>query len=296
MARRSIRFTEQTIAHRIRAGYGSGVGRDYRGWFTIRDFSTKGIATRFASIELNRVLLFLSNIELNSYLIAARRGFVDFWEQYPMERDETQEIARYLGVRHPVYVGSNRPVVMTLDGVATFVRPNGEVFREVLDCKPRFRLGDPRTLEKLAIHEEYARRRGWTYRRFTEHSVPRAVIRNLTWFRMGQVWPDDPEPVADGLEQWAVRLHRRLREETGTGHLQLSVRTYCHRFDVVHRLPVGCAQRCLQLLLLNRLVDFDLNVDHLVVLRGPVTQLTLHPPLPLGIRLPVMDLDWEAEE
>lgn len=290
MARRGTQFTEKKIAQRIRAGYGRGTGRSYRGWFTIRDFSTKGIATRFASIELDRVLLFLSNIELNAYLIAARKGFVDFWEQFPMEREETVEIARSLGVRHPVYFGSNRPVVMTLDGVASFTLPSGERFREVLDCKPRFRLNHPRTLEKLAIHEEYARRHGWRYRHFTEHSSPPTVTQNLTWFRMGQVWAGDPEPVKDGLEQWALRLHRSMEDNEGGQLWRLTVREYCQRFDVDNSLPPGCSQRCLQLLLLHRLVDFDLTVDHLVVLRGPMTKLRLLSTPNLGVRLPVLDL------
>lgn len=291
MARRGVRFTEKKIAQRIRAGYGRGTGSSYHGWFTIRDFSTKGIATRFASIELNRVLLFLSNIELSSFLVAARQGLVDFWEQYPMEREETVEIARSLGVKHPVYFGSNRPVVMTLDGVASFVRPTGELYREVLDCKPRFRLGDPRTLEKLAIHEEYARRHGWTYRRFTEHSAPPMVIYNLTWFRMGQVWPGDLTPVHDGLEQWALRLHRAMQDDQGGPLWRLTVRDYCQRFDVANAIQLGCAQRCLQLLLLHRLVDFDLTVDHLVILRGPMAKLRILPTPDLGVRLPVADLN-----
>lgn len=291
MARRGIVFSEKRIAQRIRAGHGRGTGRSYRGWFTIRDFSTKGIATRFASLELDRVLLFLSNIELNSYLVASRQGFVDFWEQFPMEREETVDIARSLGVRHPVYFGSSRPVVMTLDGVASFVRPTGEAFREVLDCKPRFRLNHPRTLEKLAIHEEYARRRGWSYRRFTEHSTPPVVTQNLTWFRMGQVWPGDPEAVSDGLELWSLRLHRSMERDQDGPLWRLTVREYCQKFDEDNLLPSGCSQRCLQLLLLHRLLDFDLTVDHLVILRGPMARLRLRNIPNLGVRLPVLDLD-----
>lgn len=279
MARRGTRFTEEKIAQRIRAGYGQGTGSTYKGWFTVRDFSTKGIATRFASIELERVMLFLSNIELHAHLVAARRGFLDYWEQYPMEREETVDIARYLGVRHPVYFGSDRPVVMTLDGIATFARAEGGVHREVLDSKPRFRLGHPRTLEKLAIHAEYARRRGWQYGRFTEHSVPPTVIRNLTWFRMGQVWPGDSELVAGGIERWALRLHLAMTADHGGTQWSMTVREYCQRFDADNHLPNGCSQRCLQLLLLHRLVDFDLTVDHLAMLRGPVSRLSVLPTL-----------------
>lgn len=291
MARRGVRFTEKKICQRIRAGYGRGTGPSYKGWFTIRDFSTRGIATRFASIELGRVMLFLSNIELSSYLVAAWKGLRDFWEQYPMERDETVEIARGLGVRHPVYFGTNRPIVMTLDGVASFAQADGTEVREVLDCKPRFLLGHPRTLEKLAIHQEYARRRNWPYRRFTEHSVPPGVIRNLTWFRMGQVWPGDIDLVRDGLEQWALRLHRQMQDDEGGPSWRMTVRDYCQRFDMRHAIPSGCAQRCLQVLLLHRLVDFDLTVDHLVILRGPLTALRVLPTLRVGTPLPVFDLN-----
>jgi hypothetical protein len=273
MARRSIKFTERKIAERIRQGHGQGIGKDYKGWFTVRDFSTKGIATRFASIELDRTLLFLSNIELNAFLVAAWKGMVDYWEQYPLDRSETQDIAKQLGVKHPIYVGTGNPVVMTLDGVATFV-DGGEVRRVVYDSKPRFLRNHRRTEEKLAIHAEYARRRGWEYVRFSEASVPPVVVQNLEWMRSAQVWPEDVVDVPGGYETWAMRLHKSLKAAPLTATCG-TVRDYCRAFELDNGLPPGPGLRCLRLLMLHNLASFNIEIPHLRVLRGPLSALNI---------------------
>lgn len=276
MGRRAIQWPEEKIALRIRQGFGQGTGQSYKGWFTARDLSSKGITTRFPCGPLGRGMLFLSNIEKNAFLGAAYlRSFVDYWEQWPMERRETLDIARSLGVRHPTYFGTNRPIVMTLDGVLTLREATGTT-REVLDSKPRWLASNPRTAEKLAIHVEYARRRGWPYRRFSEHSVPQVIVFNLEWMLMGEVKKGEIRQVRDGVEAWAVRMHRTmLRQEPDFAQAR-TVRGFCTAFDERNAIPSGCGLRCLKLLLLQRRVDFDIEKSHLELLRGPVTALKVN--------------------
>lgn len=276
MGRRSSKWSERKIAERTSRGYGSGELADYKGWFTIRDFSSRGITTRFASLELQRTMLFLSNIELNAFLASAREdGFFDYWEQFRLDRAETQEIAKGLGIKHPVYFGSSRPVIMTLDGVASFVRDKKLVVKAI-DCKPRFRLDDPRTAEKLAIHQEYATRRGWQYERFTEASVSHFAIQTLKWMRAAFQWEDDEDQVIGGFDVWAMRLYAQMKRDEGTPRWKTQVRQYCYDFDAAHGVQTGCGLVCLRLLLLQKLVLMkSLDISHLEMLRSPLSKLRL---------------------
>ena len=276
MGRRASKFSERKIAERIRQGYGRGELSDYKSWFTVRDISSRGITTRFPSLELGRSMLFLSNIELNTYLAKAREdGFFDYWEQLPCDRRETQEIARFLGVRHPVYFGSSRPMTMTLDGVVTFIRDK-QVIQQAIDCKPWLRLGDPRTEEKLAIHRIYAERRGWQYERFTEFSFNPQVIENLKWMRAAYPRVDDRLQVVGGYEMSAMRLFAQMKRDFETPRWRSEVRQYCYEFDAANNLPTGCGLVSLRILMYQKLVlTPSLEVPHLVTLRSPLSKLRL---------------------
>jgi hypothetical protein len=276
MGRKVSKFSERKIAELIRWGYGSGELADYKPWFTVRDFSSRGITTRFPSLELRRSMLFLSNIELHTYLVKCREdGFFDYWEQLRLDRDETQDIAKTLGVKHPSYFGTSRPLVMTLDGVATYVR-DGNVIRQAIDCKPWFRLNDPRTEEKLAIHRVYAERRGWSYERFTEFSFHPTAIENLIWMRSAYPYSEDKLQVVGGFELWAMRLYTQMKHDRETGRWRTQVRQYCYEFDAANALPQGCGIVALRILMYQKLVLApSLEVPHLVTLRSPLSQLRL---------------------
>lgn len=277
MGRRRITFTEKLIAQRIRRGYGRGERENYKSWFDLRDFSSRGVVTRLSSVELGRVLLFLSKIELNAYLVVNWLGMGDYWEQYPMDREITTDIARRLGVKHPVYAGTKIPVVMTLDGVWSRPDANKGFTRIVLDSKPSWLLQHARTAEKLAIHAEYAKLQGWRYCPFTEKSLSHTQSNNLLWIRMGQVHATEIRQHKEDLELLAVRLHRFMLNERPVADSSLSVREYCQQFSAERGLPQGVGQRLLTILLFHGLVTFDLNVHHLEMLRRPARNLTVLP-------------------
>jgi hypothetical protein len=134
------------LAKRIREGYGQGVLSAYVPWIGVRDLSSKGTSTRIWSPKLGRKLQFLSNIERDAFLVAEfRADFLDYWEQYPLDRERTQRAARELGYRHSIYFGTTIPVVMTVDGILSLQGPSGPT-RQAIDCKHSTALST-RTLE-----------------------------------------------------------------------------------------------------------------------------------------------------
>jgi hypothetical protein len=274
MARPTVEFTEYLIAKRWRQGYGQLIDGVYKcPWFTVRDFSSKGVTTRFPSFEFGRTLLFFSNIETAAFQAAMRRGAIAYYEQMATDRAETLDIANELGVRHPCYLGTCIPVVMTLDALAVFPTANG-VNLEILDSKPFWLLDTPRVREKMAILKVYADRHGYAYRRFTERSISRQELRSLNWMRSAFHWDGDEEHAGVSYEDWSMRLYKAICEDHAAG-CQTPVRDYAYQFDVRKRLPDGVGLRCLKLLLLHRVLDFNLSVPHLLMLQLPLTSLQI---------------------
>lgn len=134
MRRPGIRgWTREKVDWRIKHGYGQGEMASYIPWVSVRDLSSKGTSTRLYSSKTSRTMHFLSDIERNTFLMAEfREDFIDYWEQWPLERRDTLWAAERLGVRHPVYPGGKEPVVMTVDGVLTRRTPTGIASRGVV--------------------------------------------------------------------------------------------------------------------------------------------------------------------
>lgn len=248
------------IATRIRKGYGQGELASYIPWIGVRDLSSKGVSTRMWSPKTGRKMQFLSNIERDAFLIAEfREDFVDYWEQWPLDRNWTQWGAARLRYRHPIYVGTRIPVVMTVDGVLT-LRKGNHVTRKAIDCKNSDALKNPRTLEKLAIVRTTCERIRMPHLVVTEKQTPPQVVKNILWVRMATVKSGELEPVKGAFDMWPMRMHRHLmRHRNDPEFAPLPLSRYCRWFDKHYDLPVGLGLRCMKLLMWQHLVEFDLN-------------------------------------
>jgi len=279
MARSTTRWTESEIARRVRLGYGQGTGRGYKSWLTRRDFSSRGITSGLPSWKLGRSLALFSHIERNAFLVAQfHEGFGDYWENWPISRSVSLDIANELGVRHPRYPDTLVPVVMTLDGVLTTGTPEGPRYC-VVDCKPDAESDKAAVAAKLAIHREFTRRMGWTYRRYSQESFPDAVVTNLVWLE--GAWLDENEcrVSTEDYEVLAARFYRDLTKDLAGHSSNMVVRDYCYLWDRKCGLTEGCGLRCLRILMLQRLVSFDLELSHLRLLRGALSHLNVAPPM-----------------
>jgi hypothetical protein len=164
-------------------------------------------------------------------------------------------------------------MVMTLDGVLTLKTAGGEK-RKVLDCKPANRLEDTRTKQKMAIHEEFARRQGWEYSKFTDKCSSQEVIHNIQWMQMSATRSGEQAPAGFDIHKTALltalmKPSRVTRSGTVIDFLQ--------HFETSNGMQVGTALRCLKQLLWDREVDFDLSSSFARMLRGPTTALTKGP-------------------
>jgi len=99
MARRKYSVDEALIARYRKEGRGTGIGFDYLPWLEIGDVPSQGRSHRLRGAKTGRVHHFLSDIEVALFYVLDWHDAVsDIREQFPLDRDETQEIARQLGV------------------------------------------------------------------------------------------------------------------------------------------------------------------------------------------------------
>ena len=259
MGRRVPKWDEAKIAARIRDGFGRGTGSGYKPWLNIRDFSSTGTSTRIFSPKLDRAVTLFSNIERDAFLLAEfQADFSDYWEQYPLDRRETSEAAKRIGIAHPRYPGTQLLSVMTWDGVFTRSGLDGTT-QELLDCKGSSSLDNPRTLEKLALHRELAAQRGMTYFLLTEQSIPRVRVHNVEWIRIALPRSGEHMSVRRSLDMWAPRLLRALQSDEGTGEDKLTLAQYCNEFDARNQLAPGFSLRCLKLLMWHHMVRMEMS-------------------------------------
>jgi TnsA endonuclease N terminal/TnsA endonuclease C terminal len=253
---RRKRIQEADIRQFLRAGFGSGEGLTYKPWETVHTFSSRGNSHRIHSVKTGRTHHLFSNIERALFLKAEYgESFVDFQEQRAMEREHTLAIAKVLGVRHPVYVGTNVPFVMTLDAVVVRRDASGELYREAYDAKETSALLDARVLDKLSMHRMYCEQRGWKHTIVTNETFPRQDIRNLEWIRAGARKPLEVITVHGLFDDLPARMLADVKEKQP----KALVKDYCAAFDEAHGLLPGTALRVMQVLLWQHDLTADLS-------------------------------------
>ena len=89
------------------------IGEDYKAWIQSQEFSRDwGTATTFTDWKTGREMHFLSVGEFNAYLILRFDDKVsNIYEQFPLDKEETTQIARGLGYR----IFANGEKTMTTD-------------------------------------------------------------------------------------------------------------------------------------------------------------------------------------
>ncbi|RCW69211.1 TnsA endonuclease N-terminal domain-containing protein [Pseudorhodoferax soli] len=255
------KWTEELIASRIREGYGQGTGRHYKSWLTFRDLSSKGRASRFYSIKLDRQMVFFSDIELRVFLVAEfLAGFVDFWENYPLSRQATTAAARALRVRHPRYPNTQVPTVMTLDGVVTVVDEQG-LFRRSVDSKQESDARTATVSNKLSIHARASQELGWPHARATEKSVSHQVAKTIMWIRAAVPHRASTPPFPGAFDIWPERFLSMLRDDIAVSPPQLTIARYCAAFDAEQQLQPGSAMTFLRILLWRKQLAIPLESD-----------------------------------
>jgi TnsA endonuclease N terminal/TnsA endonuclease C terminal len=184
MGKNKYSITDRKIEKRLKEGRGKGKGALYMPWLTVFDLPSTGRSHRIPGLKTQRIHHLLSDLEAYELY---RNDFADqvleIREQYPLlPREETIEIAKEIGVQHPMARPANCQIVMTTDQLLTVSHLGGEKY-EAISVKYSKELNKPRVLEKLEIEKHYWERRNIIWKLVTEKDINKAEVDNLRWFR-----------------------------------------------------------------------------------------------------------------
>lgn len=271
MARLRPFVTKEWIERRIKEGRGSGCGLDYHPWLVIQDFSSLGRVHRLKGWKHGRVHHLFSDLERNVFLHYQWPFSVkDIREQFPLlPVEETVEIAKGIGVRHPYDSRTKHPIVMTTDLLLTS-QPGLVTSYHPITIKYFKELKKLRTLEKLEIERRYwaASPRNFILKIITEQQVISEFVKNMLWV-YPFYWPIDLYPLTeDEIAKIALVLTQLLLNEA------LPLRNITQKCDKLLRLEPGTSLIVVRHILATRYWEVDMNVrirtdQHLVLLNTP---------------------------
>jgi hypothetical protein len=179
MARRRIKWTPELIRKRIAERYGQGVGVNYRPWLEVNDFPSRGVIHRPLGWKTGRVHHLFSDLEFTIFLIYdVLKRILDIREQFPLlPLEETLEIAKRIGVKHPTDPSTGCPIVVTTDFLLK-LKTGQEIIFHARTVKYEKDLDDPRVKEKLEIERRYWLKRDIDWGYVTEEDTPLGLAEN----------------------------------------------------------------------------------------------------------------------
>jgi hypothetical protein len=187
MRRRRFK-TEADIARYIKDGFGQGEGSSYKPWVRVQDVPSIGRSRKTPGIKSGRIHHTLSDLEYYYLLLLEFSDEVtDIREQYPLfATTRTRDIAAEMGIRYPMYSGTQVPFVITSDFVLTVPDENGKKRFAVRTCKYESALTDPsegpRTIEKLELEKAIWADQGvLDWKVVTDRLVSPVLRDNLDW-------------------------------------------------------------------------------------------------------------------
>lgn len=179
---KSRRPTPSIVQRWINAGYGQGDGKHYKPFMYVRDVPSRGTSSMVNSRITGRNHAYLSDHEFKVHLLAEYgKSTLDIREQFALlPWGETQTLALQLGIRHPIYPGTNTPIVLTTDLLLTLERDDG---MELVAMSAKLKNDlTKRNLEKLLLERIYWNRRGIRWILVTEDNLPAVLASNLKFF------------------------------------------------------------------------------------------------------------------
>jgi hypothetical protein len=214
LGRKRFRSTPVSIAKRIAEGRGQGEGANYRPWLDVQDFASRGVIHRPLGSKTGRVHQLFSDLELKIFLIFELLiAITDIREQFPLlPLEETLEIARGLGIKHPTDPATGYPIVMTTDFLLK-LKLGREIVFHARTAKYGKDLKDLRLQEKFMIEHCYwlTREIDWGY--ITEDDLPPVLAENAALIHPFHLLSDLHPLTEKEVRKIAFDLIRRVRAE-----------------------------------------------------------------------------------
>ncbi len=164
---------------RFAKGRGKGEREKYIPFLKTRDFSSIGRAHRPKGMLINRTYELFSDIEYHFFLLLDfATNIHDIREQFPLDLEETMEIAESHNIVHSP-LDSEEKFVMTTDFLLT-MKDGSSI---ALSIKPSSELIKKRVLEKLHVEYSYWKRKSVTWILLTEKEIDLIILKNIKNFQ-----------------------------------------------------------------------------------------------------------------
>ncbi|CAM3708584.1 TnsA endonuclease N-terminal domain-containing protein [Vibrio aquimaris] len=247
MAKNKYSPSETKYKRWIKEGRGNGHGIDYLPWITVRDIPSDGRSHRVFGHKSQRTHHLLSDLELAVFLtLEWRSDTKDIREQFPLERQDTLNIALDNGIKHPTQAGVN--LYMSSDFVIDSSDPSRQQY--VIQAKYSQFLADPRVIEKLEIERRYWRLKKIPWFLVTELNVSPILTQNISW-----LYPAERDEIDDDVLLERTAFYGELFLQNPTR----AVTDICKQLDSSYNQPVGSSIYEIRQLLANRCFYFDMS-------------------------------------
>jgi hypothetical protein len=231
----------------IKQGRGTGAGKEYHPWLTVRDLASSGRSHRVWGFQTQRIHHLFSDLELSAFLLFDWNPVViDIREKYPLRIDDTVEISRQAGIRHPSLRGKIRVMYtdFLLDTNTT------DLPQIAIQVKTLSDLSNPRTVEKLEIERRYWGMKSVPWYLLTDKQVPKIVMNNINWLYPAQVALGKFEDILDAAQRYLSFFLQNPAEKIAQAG-EIFDQTYC--------LAPGESLRIIRSLLAWRVFLFDIR-------------------------------------
>lgn len=239
VAMRRRRFkTEADIARYIKEGFGQGEGSSYKPWVRVQDVSSIGRSRKTPGIKSDRIHHTLSDLEYYYLLLLEFSDeVIDIREQYPLfATTRARDIAAEMGIRYPMYSGTQVPFVLTSDFVVTVPDRSGKKRLAVRTCKYESELVDPtegpRVIEKLELEKAIWADKGVIDWKVVTDRLMDPILRdNLDWLHKS-AWAGE---TLAGIEQQLQFAEAAVRAADGERTLSSLVRAISNVVGIPYR-------------------------------------------------------------
>jgi hypothetical protein len=185
MVKRNLNWTQEKFKRFIKEGRGQGEGKNYKPFWTINDFPTKGRASRLLGWKTGRIHHFFSDIEKNLFLLLdwdENNNILDIREHYPLLNLE-EVIDKHEDLRFDKFTDreSMEQYVITTTFLIT-VRDNFDKAHLIArSVKGSSELNRDITIERLEIEKRYWEGEGIPWGIVTDKEIPRVKCKNIEW-------------------------------------------------------------------------------------------------------------------
>ena len=166
----------------LKQNYGLGEGASYTPWIRVQDVKSHGHSGKIEGIKSGRTHRTLSEHEsCFFYLAEFSDSVIDIREQFPLlPLSLSLKISQSLSVEHPKHPITKDPIIMTTDFLLT-CSDGQRVWYEAVCVKPREKLSDKRTAEKLDIERVWWELLGVPFHIFYLSELNQIKSKNIQW-------------------------------------------------------------------------------------------------------------------